>query len=158
MFNKNGLIGVLLLAVLTMSGCASVPMASSMEDAEAKLFKTNPQKASLYIYRNESMGAAVKMEVDLDGNYIGTNVAQTYIKKEVEPGEHTIVSHAENDDTLTISAQKNKNYFIWQEVKMGILYARTKLTHVTDEIGEAGVKECKMIAAPGVGQTASNNQ
>jgi hypothetical protein len=158
MLNKNSVIGLLLLAVLTMSGCASVPMASSMEDAQAKLFKTNPDKANLYIYRNEMMGAAVRMEVDLDGQYIGTNVAQTYIRKEVDPGQHTVVSHAENDDALTFNAQRNKNYFIWQEVKMGVLYARTKLTLVTDEIGRAGVKECKLIAPPGEAATAGLNQ
>jgi len=155
MLKKNSLIGMLLLAVLAMSGCASVPMASSMEDAQAKSFKTNPQKASLYIYRNESMGGAVRMEVDLDGQYVGTNVAQTYIKKEVEPGQHTIVSHAENDDSLTLNAQKNRNYFIWQEVKMGVLYARTKLSLVSEEEGMAGVKECKLIAPPVQGQTAN---
>lgn len=143
---KNSLIGIALLLTLLMSGCATVPMASSLEDAEAKLFKTNPDKSTLYIYRNEMLGGAVKMEVDLNGEYIGTNVAQTYIKKEVNPGKHTLVSHAENDDTLTIETQKNRNYFIWQEVKMGVLYARTKLTLVTDEIGRAGVKECKLVA------------
>jgi hypothetical protein len=76
----------------------------------------------------------------------------------VDPGQHTVVSHAENDDALTFNAQRNKNYFIWQEVKMGVLYARTKLTLVTDEIGRAGVKECKLIAPPGEAATAGLNQ
>ena len=155
---KNSLIGTILLAVLMMSGCASVPMAPSTDDAQAKLFKTNPNKASLYIYRNESMGGGVKMEVDLDGKYIGTNVAQTYIKKEVDPGQHTLVSHAENDDELIVNTQRNKNYFIWQEVKMGILYARTKLTLMSEEVGKAGVRECKLVAPPGQASMKSAGQ
>ena len=43
------------------AGCTSIPVADSSLDAQAKEFKTNPNGAYLYVYRNEGLGAAVKM-------------------------------------------------------------------------------------------------
>ena len=144
MFKKLAVL-VLLVAVSLLTGCASVPMASPEHDAQAKSFAAQPDKANIYLYRNESMGAAVKMDVVLDNNPVGKTVAKSYMKLEVSPGQHTIVSKAENDDVLNINTEAGKNYFVWQEVKMGILYARN-LMHLTDEqTGKAGVLECKLL-------------
>ena len=44
---------ILILLTLLLTGCASTSMASLDQDAQAKKFTPNPDKASLYIYRNE---------------------------------------------------------------------------------------------------------
>ncbi len=85
------------------------------------------------------------MDVLLDGKPVGQTSAKTYMKLEVAPGQHTLMSKAENDDVLNVNTEAGKNYFVWQEAKMGILYARN-LLHSTDEkTGKAGVLECKLI-------------
>jgi len=137
----------LLAGTVVMTGCASVPMASGERDAQTKTFTVKPDKANIYVYRNESMGAAVKMDVDFDGKPIGQTVAKSYFALEVAPGKHTLISKAENDSVIDIAAEAGKNYFIWQEVKMGVLYARNKLALVDDATGKAGVSECKLIDA-----------
>lgn len=144
MIRKIMWVGLLAGAVLV-TGCASVPMASLERDAQTKTFTVKPDKANIYVYRNESMGAAVKMDVDLDGRPIGQTVAKSYFALEVAPGKHTLVSKAENDSVLDVAAEAGKNYFIWQEVKMGVLYARNKLQLVDDATGRAGVSECQLI-------------
>lgn len=63
----------------------------------------------------------------------------------VNPGKHTLVSHAESDSTLAVDTKPGKNHFVWQEVKMGALYARSKLQLVDEKTGMAGVGECKLI-------------
>lgn len=136
---------VLPLLILLVTGCTSVPMASVEHDTQAKTFAVKPDKANVYLYRNESMGGAVKMDVLLDGKPVGQTAAKTYMKLEVAPGQHTLISKAENDDVLNVNTEAGKNYFVWQEVKMGILYARN-LLHLTDEqTGKAGVQDCKLI-------------
>ena len=120
-------------------------MASVERDAQTKTFSVKPDKANIYVYRNESMGAAVKMDVELNGKPIGQTVAKTYFALEVAPGKHTLVSKAENDAVLDVPAEAGKNYFVWQEVKMGLLYARNKLMLVDEETGKTGVAECKLI-------------
>ena len=125
-------------------GCASVNMGSAQQDAAAKTFKAPADKAGIYIYRNESMGAAIKMDVAIDGQRVGETAAKTYLYKEVAPGKHTIESKAENTDKLDVDAKPGMLYFIWQEVKMGVLGARNKLSLVSEDAGKKGVNESKL--------------
>ncbi len=133
------------LAILLLTGCASIPMASVEHDTQAKTFAVKPDKANIYLYRNESLGGAVRMEVLLDGKSVGKTAAKTYMKLEIAPGQHTLISKAENDDVLNVSTEAGKNYFVWQEAKMGILYARSLLHLVDEKTGKEGVEECKLI-------------
>jgi hypothetical protein len=130
----------------TMVGCASVKMADPALDSQAKQFTGKPGVAGVYIYRNEKIGGAVKMDVAVDGKPVGQTAARTYIYKEVQPGSHTIASKAENTSELTVDAVAGKLYYVWQEVKMGVMYARNKLTLVDEATGQKGVNDCKMVA------------
>ncbi|HHQ4886542.1 TPA: DUF2846 domain-containing protein [Aeromonas veronii] len=134
-----------LLSAALLSGCASVPMADAPADAQAKQFVAPKDAANLYIYRNETFGTAVKMPVLVDGVAVGDTVAHSYILKQVTPGSHTITSKSENDATLTLSTEAGKNYYVWQEVKMGLLMARSKLSQVSEEEGKQGVMESKLV-------------
>lgn len=138
-------IGVIVAAVILSTGCASVQMASSEKDAAAKTFAVKADKANIYVYRNETMGAAIKMPVALNGKLIGDTASKTYIKLEVPPGDHQLLSKTENDSVVSVKAQPGKNYFVWQEVKMGMFAARSALQLVDDATGKAAVQECKLI-------------
>lgn len=138
---KRLLLLPLLLALL--AGCASVPMSSLDEDDRAKRFDTDPQYANIYLYRNENFGGAIAMPVSLDGQMAGRTGPKTYFLWTVEPGRHEIVSHTENDARLVLNTEPGRNYFVWQEVKMGMWTARSQLHEVSAEQGMAGVAECK---------------
>jgi len=127
------------------SGCASVPMASADADAAAKTYKVEPGKANVYIYRNENFGAAVKLPVLIDNVAVGDTAANTYLFKQVDPGNHIITSKAEHDSKLSLDAEAGQNYFIWQEVKMGLWAAGSELHLVDEAKGKAGVAECKLV-------------
>jgi len=137
---------LLLAGVIAMNlvGCASVNMGSAQQDAAAKTFKAPADKAALYVYRNETMGAAIKMDVSVDGQRVGETAAKTFLYKEVAPGKHTVESRAENTDKLEVDAKPGVVYFIWQEVKMGLMSARTKLSLVGEDEGKKGVNESKL--------------
>ena len=132
------------LLALSLLGCASVPMGDPKQDAALKVFSVPSDTAGVYIYRNESMGAAVKMDVELDGQTIGKTVAKSYLYKEVVPGKHSITSKAENEDTIEIDAKPGTLNYVWQEVKMGIFYARSKLHLVDEAEGKKGVLETNL--------------
>ena len=136
--------GALAIVVLA-SGCASVPMATTGQDQAAKTYAVKPQKANIYVYRNEQMGAAIKMPVLLNGRAVGDTGAKTFMLLEVDPGSHTIVSKTENDATVKVDATAGRNYFVWQEVKMGLMQARSQLHLVDEAQGKAGVAECNLI-------------
>jgi hypothetical protein len=148
MLTKVAAAGAVLVVALA-SGCASVQMASAEQDAAAKSFAVKPGKANIYVYRNENFGAAIKMPVAVDGRLVGDTAAKTYLVLEVAPGPHTVVSKTENDASVTLIAAAGRNYFLWQEVKMGLVAARSNLQEVDEATGKAGVAECKLIQSPG---------
>lgn len=133
--------------VLLLSGCASVPMAPLEQDAKAKDFSPIPNKASLYIYRNESFGAAIPMTVSVNGKALGQTAAQTYFRLNLPPGKYNVESHAENVSSLSLTTEAGKNYFVWQEVKMGMWMARSLLQQTDESTGRAGVMESRLIAS-----------
>jgi Protein of unknown function (DUF2846) len=141
---------LVVLSVLLLGGCASVQMASDADDLAAKKFVTKPDVGRLYVYRNESMGAAIKMPVSIDGQIVGETASKTYLMFDLKPGAHVIRSHTENTPELSINAAAGKLYFVWQEVKMGMWQAGSAL-HLVDQLqGRDGVFECKLATA-GVG-------
>jgi hypothetical protein len=132
------------LVAASLVGCASVPMGDAKQDAALKTFTVAPDKAGVYIYRNETMGAAIKMDVAVDGTPIGQTAANTYLYKEVTPGKHTITS--QGSDKLDIDAAPGTLTFVWQEVKMGMMSAGSKLHLVDAAQGKKGVGETALAA------------
>ncbi len=136
---------VLASTVSLLAGCAAVPMGDPAQDASLKKFNAPQDKAALYVYRNETFGAAVKMGVVLDGKMIGDTAAHTYLYKEVDPGHHTVVSKSEEDSEVNFDAVAGHVYYVWQEIKMGLWQPNSKLHLVEAKEGQAGVTESKLV-------------
>ena len=75
---------------------------------------------------------------------VGQTVAKSYLLMTVPAGTHSLKGSAENDSELQLTTEAGKNYFVWQEVKMGVLYARNRLQQVDESTGRAGVAECSL--------------
>jgi hypothetical protein len=133
----------IILAALA-AGCASVPMAPPERNAAAKEFRTTPGKANVYIFRDESFGGAVKMSIVLDGMLFGDTAAKTFLLATVAPGKHVLISKAENDDRLEFQAEAGKNLYVWQEIKMGVWAARSRLELVDEAAAKPRVLECSL--------------
>lgn len=136
------IIGLILLAVLFAS-CASVPRASKEHDLKAKTFEVVPDKAVVYIYRNEYFGAALTKMVSLDDKVIGATGAKTYIRVETTQGKHRINSN--NEDVLEMHMVNGKIYFIRQEIKMGFVTGGSKLIIMDPGAGRLGVMESTLV-------------
>lgn len=130
--------------MLVMSGCATVQMGDTQADARMKTFTPPKDKAALYVYRNETFGAALKMTVLLDGKILGDTASKTYLYSELEPGKHRLISKTENDSILDFEAIAGKIYYVWQEVKMGLWQARSQLQMMDEKTGQAGVLESQL--------------
>lgn len=127
-----------------LSGCASINKAPASMDAEAKKFAPNANYSQVYVYRNETMGAALSMPVTVDGKLAGTTGPNSFFKFDLPAGKHVITSQGD-ESKLDIETQKNKNYYVWQEVKMGAFSGGSKLQIVDEAKGKAGVSECTLI-------------
>lgn len=138
----------LMLALGVLSGCASVQNAAPGQDAAVKRFEVAPAQSRIYIYRNEFMGSLVGLDLLVDGKPAGTTKGKTFVVADVEAGEHQLVSKGENTHSLTITTKAGEPAFVWQEVKMGLLSAGSRLHTVDASVGRAGVLETSLVASP----------
>ncbi len=143
---KKLLIILLVFSTSYLVGCASVPMASPERDVKMKEF--NPPSKGLsgvYIYRNSTLGGALKKSVYIDGELIGETAPMTYFYKELSPGEHTLATESEfSENYLELNTIEGKNHFIRQYIKMGVFAGGANLEAMPDEEGMKGVLECKL--------------
>lgn len=97
-----------------LSGCLwvpvtlTVPMASPDDDVHAKTFAIRPNKANIYLYRNQFTGQRSPIAVALNGKFAGETAMRTYFMWEVDPGSHEITSQAENVETLKINVEPGR--------------------------------------------------
>ncbi|MCQ4262115.1 hypothetical protein CXK91_14610 [Stutzerimonas stutzeri] len=145
MFNKLTMSAVA-LGLALLSGCASVPMESADKDQALKSFSAPPQdQAGLYIFRDSSLGAAVKKTIKIDDEVIGETAAKTYFYRLVSPGPHVLATESEfGDNLLELNAQAGKNHYVRQSIKMGVFVGGAKLTEVSESEGQKGVRNTKL--------------
>lgn len=143
---RKSLVLLLLLFTAYLTGCASVPMASSDEDSQRKQFAPpSPNMSGVYIFRNSSFGAALTKMLYIDDKPIGASAPNTYFYREVKPGEHKLSTQTEfGNNDLKITTEGNKNYFVRQYIKMGAFVGGANLELVGEEDGKNGVRECKL--------------
>ena len=143
---KNSIIGILLFSISILSGCASVPMAPSDQDAAAKTFATpTGDNAGLYVYRDTFIGQALKKTVSIDGEVIGETANKVFFHKIIKPGSHTLSTESEfSDNAITFDAEKSKNYFAEQCIKMGVFVGGANVRMVEEEVGEKAVLGCHL--------------
>lgn len=139
-FLPSLLIPIMLLAL---SGCAS--LSNPETDALAKLMRPVEGKAVIYVFRNEEYSAPFKIGLSLDGKSMGSTDADTYMRWSVEPGQHIIVSHSENDAPLVLETEAGKVYYVWQDVSMGFFRPRSDLRRVDRSTAEIALRSCYLL-------------
>jgi hypothetical protein len=134
---------VFLLALLLV-GCQNVLTASPEEDAEAKSFLSDNERAVLYIWNEPPHG--VFATVELNGNLVGRGSRGTYFRLKLAPGNYLVESKGGNavPFVLPISVAAGKQYFVHLEGEF-TTSTWNRLTLVGDVIGRAGVTASKMI-------------
>lgn len=127
-------------------GCAAPMKAAPEQDRAAKVFTPSKDKATLFVYRNENFGGAIGMPIKVNGLDIGETGAKTFFRMNLASGMYVIASEAENTSELPITLVEGRNYFVWQEARMGIWKARTALRSVDEKTGMDGVLESVLLA------------
>ena len=138
------ILATLMIATLSMAGCASVPMASEADDAAGKTFAAPAaDTAGVYIFRDSFMGKAVKRSVSLDGVVLGNTANKVYFYTSVSPGPHTVSTESEfGNKSVSFQAAGGHNYFVRQVIEMGVISAAANVEMVDDAEGEKEVRQC----------------
>ncbi|MDR2925105.1 MAG: DUF2846 domain-containing protein [Azoarcus sp.] len=136
-----------LAAVLLISGCASVDMASKEESSKAKEFNPPSEgNAGVYIYRNSFVGQVLKKDIWLDGKCIGESAPDVFFYTEVDGGKtHKLDTESEfSPNALELMFESGKNYFIRQFIKIGVFVGGAGLEQVSEEQGKKDVTVLEM--------------
>jgi hypothetical protein len=142
------LIPILYLCFL---GCASLPSNEEIDNSIIgfELPKVPSEgNAMVYIVRPSQLGFAIKFNVFVDEkkaeSLMGSTTGGQYIYFEIQPGNHLILSQAENLAQCNLLSEANGIYFLEQVPAMGILFARNDLQVVKDNAGRYWVKKLKV--------------
>ena len=147
MMFKKTLALIALAGVVALTGCASLPSPEVMkaETASYRLPRLpDTGKAIVYIVRPSGLGGLIRFNVFVnnqeEASEMGYTRASQYIYFMVPPGEHKILSKAENWAETHISAKANDIIFIQQEPSMGLLMARNEIFKLQEFEGKYHVK------------------
>jgi hypothetical protein len=134
------------IAVSFLSGCASVPMASSEQDSVLKQFQQPKNgNAGLYIYRNSFVGQSLKKNVYVNGKLLGETANQVYFYAELAPGNHSVSTESEfSENDINVPVEAGQLYFVEQFMKMGVFVGGAGLEIVDSAKGMKNIKQCKL--------------
>jgi hypothetical protein len=132
-------------------GCAKLPSREVMQkEIEGFELPKRPQadKGMIYILRPSSLGGIVRFNVHVDSKEENSEIGYTrggqYLFFDVSPGQHEIWSNAENWGQLIVNVEKGKVAYIKQNPKMGIMFARNKLSQIDEVEGKYHVKKLNL--------------
>lgn len=135
-------------AMASLVGCASVPMTSDKAALDvAKSFPVPPEgKAGVYVFRNSFVGQALKKDVWVDGECLGATQNKVFFYTLVDgDSEHKFSTESEfSPNDLLLPTEAGKNYFVQQEIKMGVFVGGAKLSVVSEAEGRKQVAALKM--------------
>ncbi len=138
---------MIISVILLFAGCATLPPPAQMraEVVDFKLPKLPEDgKAIVYVVRPSSVGGLIRFNVFVDDKEAESEMGYTrgsqYIYFNLEPGEHQILSKAENWAEINLTAASGDIIFIQQEASMGILMARNSIFKLQDYEGKYHVK------------------
>lgn len=146
-FGKTLATTVLVAALAMTTGCASLPSPEAMkaEIATYSLPKLPESgKAIVYVVRPSSLGGLIRFNVFVDdqeeSSEMGYTRSNQYIYFNLQPGEHKILSKAENWAETSVKADAGDIIYIQQVPSMGFLMARNTIFKMEDYQGKYHVK------------------
>ena len=139
---------ILALAIAALVGCASLPSPEVMK-AETATFRlpspsTAAGRAVVYVVRPSGLAGMIPFEVYVDDREATSRMGYTwsgqFILFALDPGEHRILSKAENWAELVITAHANERIFIEQTPTLGVVVSRNRLAQIGELEGRYRVK------------------
>jgi len=132
------------LSLLLLSSCAVVPLAEESADTDAKKFTAPSDKSRIYLFRDETFGAALTVPITLDSQLMGQTGPHIYFVWDVEPGRHIISCLGQEIRTVEIFPKKGGTVFIKQEMLMGTAGTHCSVYEVSEDQGKVGVLDGKL--------------
>ena len=102
----------------------------------AELPQLETGKGLVVFYRlGKFGGSAIRFNLNHAEGFMGQLLNDTWLYKSVEPGAQTFWSQVISQDSITISVEVGKTYYVKGVVKMGVLAGRPTFVQVSEQEG-----------------------
>jgi len=126
---------------MLLAGC--VPLAPTPRDLQAKRFDALPDKAVIYLVRDEPVYSDRAVPIWLGDYIMITTYPGTYYRWEVPPGAHRITGHDADFGTITLVTEPGRIYFVEQQLSMR--YDISYFSLVNEPDGRAAVMRAVLL-------------
>ena len=147
MLNVRKLASAIMLASL-LGACASVPMASSDADIQAKQFQPpSAGQATLYVFREGIFDGANLLSASLGQRMLGQLGPDIYFRIDLQPGEYDArCSGTGAAQSTTIRIATGETRFVEVASRMGFGSTRCAIFEVTEQQGRSAIAHGKRAA------------
>ena len=121
--------------------CFSVLVGSlSPPTSAAEVPQADPDNALVVFYRVKAFkGGAIRFNVHSSEGLIGTLGSGTYLYKRLEPGQYQFWSQVISQDSITLSVDAGKTYYVKAEANIGVFAGRPKFTQVSESQAKSDI-------------------
>lgn len=139
--------GLLIALIPSSAVIAASPFTTAQQDAAAKRFQADAEKATIYVYRDQRLlGATAVLPVIVNGRVAGATAPRSYFVWRLEPGDITISSMtAEKIATVELKVKPGELYFVRQKALFGFANPGVSLQVVGQQDGRSAVLKCKRL-------------
>ena len=104
----------------------------------AQVPEADPAKGLVVFYRvPDFKGGAIQFNVQHADGVVGTLTNGSFFYKYFEPGQHTFWSQVISQDSITLTVEPGKIYYVKGETKLGIHAGRPRFTQVAEAEAQA---------------------
>ena len=135
-------------AILLLCGCSSfksVLYTSPDRDAEAKQFRPEAARATLYVVRDQMYLGDELLEVVVNEDSLAWTKGMTYFVTRVAPGRSVVTARGEKHVSLDVYTEPGRLYFVQIEVRPSVSTLHATLRLVDDSTGREAVSSCRRV-------------
>jgi len=130
---------------MMLAGCQQLPL--TPEDIQARKFEAVPDKAVIYLVRDDPDFSETEARVDFGNSLSLRTYPGTYFRWEVKPGTHQIMSFGGDTGQIRVQAERGKVYFVQQRVA-GIRMAPESTFELINEAQARAVVSRSVLVKP----------
>ena len=143
-----GMSGVVASIAATRGANRRVARAAATEEAEAKRCAPVADRATVYVFRDASVGKVAGLDVLLNGTAIGQTRGKTFYRLQLAPGEHLLVSRNPQNGSQhehRVRADAGALLFLEQRVRFGMAALRHDIVPAEQTSATSRIQRCRLL-------------
>lgn len=129
--------------VFLLAGCQQLPLTPA--DLQARKFETLPDKAVIYIVRDDPDFSREPAAISLDGGGVITTYPGSYYRWEAPPGQRLIEGFAGHMGRISFSTEPGRVYFVQQRVSEFMRFGQSFFTLIPEPHGRTVVSRAVLV-------------